>query len=69
MGYVVKSEYWLKTETDRIEGLILMRRNWGTVWTAASLQLWLQGEGLEYTVNQCAEILDELVNRGVMAED
>ena len=69
MGYTVKPEYWLKTEADRVEGIILMARNWGVTWTAASLQLYLQGLDLVYTVVQCGEILDELKTRGVLVED
>lgn len=69
MGYTVKPEYWLKTESDKVEGIILLARNWGTVWTAASLQLYLQDQSLVYTVDQCGEILDELKTRGVLDED
>jgi len=69
MGFTIKPKYWLKTEADKIEGILLMARNWGTTWTASSLQLYLQGQDLIYTVDQCGEILDELVNRGVLVED
>ena len=68
MGYVVTAEYWLKTEADKIEAIILLARNWGTVWTAASLQLHLQEQGLIYTVNQCTAILEELDHRQVVEE-
>lgn len=69
MGYSLKPEFWLKTETDRVEGLATMRANWSTTWTPASLQLYLQGQDLTYTVVQCAEILDELKRRGVLVEN
>ncbi len=68
MGYQVTAKYWLKCETDKVEGLILSAKNWGTTWTAASLQLYLQGQGLEYTVPQCQLIFDELVERKVIEE-
>jgi hypothetical protein len=66
MGYTVKSEYWLKTEADRVEAIILMPKYWGVTWTGATLQFQLQELGITYTVDQCQEILDELVNRNVM---
>lgn len=68
MGYTITSEYWLKSEADKVEGIILMAANWGTVWTAASLQLHLQNLGLIYTVGQCQEIISELVKRDVLEE-
>jgi len=68
MGYQVKAEYWLKTEADKVEGILLLAKNWGTVWTAASLQLYLAGEGLVYTVAQVEAIGAELVRREVIEE-
>ena len=69
MGYTIKPEYWLKVETDKVEAIVLMEENWTKTWTAATLQEYLEGKGLNYTVAQVGEILDELVNRGVMDED
>ena len=68
MGYILKSEYWLKSETDRVEGLILKPSNWSTTWEASSLQLSLKDQGLTYTVPQCQEILEELKERNVLKE-
>ena len=67
MGFTIKPEYWLKTETDKVQGIVLMAENWSTTWTDATLQKFMEGKGVNYTVDQCAKILEELVTRKVIA--
>lgn len=66
MAYQVTPEFWLKTEADRVEAIVLMRKNWSKTWTAAALQEELQALDLTYTVDQVQLILDELVKRKVL---
>ena len=69
MSYTIKPEYWLKTETDKVQAIVLMPKYWTTFWTDATLQKQIEELGIVYTVQQCAEILDELKTRGVMDEN
>lgn len=69
MGYIVNPVYWLKTETDRVEGIVLMVENWSKTWTAATLQAYLEEKGIIYTVAQVELIGAELMTRGVLISD
>jgi len=69
MGYKLKAEYWLKSETDKVQEIVLMPKFWSTTWTALTLKTALEELGLTYTADQCGEILDELKVRNVMTED
>ena len=69
MGYTIKPLYWLKVEANKVEAIILMAENWLKTWTASTLQEYLVGKGLAYTVDQCSAILNELKTRGVLIEE
>jgi hypothetical protein len=66
MGYRVKPVFWLKTEADRVEAIILLPKFWSVVWTAATLREKLAELGLDYSPEQIDEIGAELVLRGVV---
>jgi len=68
MAYRVNPVFWLKTEADRVEGIVLMNEYWGATWTAESLRLAMQGKGLEYSTAQMEVIAAELVKRKVFEE-
>ena len=68
MAYRIKPAYWLKTETDKVEAIILMEENWTKTWEPTTLQEYLKGKGLNYTVQQVEEIGAELLVRGVIEE-
>ncbi len=66
--FTVTHATWLQTETDRIGEIILTPRLWGRKWTHKRLQRELADIGLEYTIEQIAELNDELHVR-VVVED
>ncbi|MBI2869389.1 MAG: hypothetical protein HYX96_06155 [Chloroflexi bacterium] len=66
--FAVSHETWLKTEGDRIQGFILMPRFWGARWDHRRLQKELAEAGLGYTLDQIAELNDELHKRGIVAD-
>ncbi len=66
--FAVTHATWLRTESDRIEQIILAPRLWGRKWTHKRLQRELADIGLEYTIEQIAELNDELHQR-LIVED
>ena len=66
MPFRLKPAFWLKAETDRVEGIVTMEKYWKTTWTAETLRETLEGLGMHYTVQQIEEIGAELISRGVL---
>ncbi len=59
---------WLKTEADRLQALILMPKFWNHKWNHKRLQKALDDIGLKYTLEQIAELNDELHTRGIVED-
>lgn len=66
MPWQVKPSIWLKTETDKVEGIILLPKYWSTVWTEATLRVALEGVGVTYSAGQITLIGAELLRRGIL---
>jgi len=66
MPYRLNPVFWLKTESDRVEGIITMQKYWNTVWTSETLKTELEALGMAYTIQQVEEIGAELITRGVI---
>ena len=64
MPFKVSNELWLKTETDRIQDIIIGIKYWHRAWTRESLQAELLEIGLEYSMPEIEELNDELHRRG-----
>lgn len=67
-SFAVTHAAWLKTETDRLEAIILMPRLWGRKWTHARLKRELHDIGLDYSLAEIAEINGELHTRGIVED-
>lgn len=68
MPFRLKPAFWLKTETDRVEGIVTMQKYWNSTWTAETLKVELEALGLTYTIQQVEEIGAELVTRDVLEQ-
>ncbi len=68
MSFRVTHDVWLKTESARIETLLLMPRFWGRIWDDKSLTAELNAIGLPYTLKQVQELNGELHKRGIVED-
>ncbi len=66
--FTVTHATWVKTESERIGSLLLMPRLWGRKWNHKKLQRELHDIGLDYTIEQIAEINDELHKAGIVED-
>ena len=68
MPFRIRDAVWLKTETDRVQGIILMPKYWHRAWTHQSLKVELETIGLVYSTPEIIRINGELHLRGVVED-
>jgi hypothetical protein len=68
MAFVVNKATWLKTEGDRVVGIILMPKFWGVKWTHPKLRKALADIGLEYSADEINLLNDEMHTRGIVED-
>lgn len=68
MAFRVAHDTWLKTEADRIEGILLMPKFWRRAWTGQSLKEALSDIGLDYSMPEIQELNEELHRRGIVED-
>jgi hypothetical protein len=64
----VTHKTWLTTEADRVGAMMVMPKWWGLKWDHKSLQKALSDIGLNYSIDEIAELNDELHNRGIVED-
>ena len=69
MAFRVTHANWLKVETDRVQGILFMRRNNKKTWTSQSLRNYLEKAAyIHYTLPEIEEINDELHKNGIVED-
>lgn len=68
MSFRVKRSKVLQVCTDQVADIVLMPQLRNNVWTDESLQVYLAGMGLDYTLEEVQHINDELHTRGIVED-
>lgn len=66
--FKVSHSTWLDTEAERIKNIILVPKYWHRAWTKESLKETLADIGLEYSMQEIAELNDKLHLLGIVED-